>query len=151
MLGGGLQTMSRQDCDYMMWQRANELLQQAERIQRNFLQFAALSRYRALPGRTACWEPPANVVETDETLWVVLALAGVTADRLQVRFEEGELVITGDRQLPKCCAEGQLKLWEIPFGRFERRLRLTGAEKLQLQKPSSFNDGLIIIELRKQS
>lgn len=143
--------MAAQDWDVIVWRQAKELLQQAERIQRNFLQFAVVSRYRATAGRSACWEPLVNVVETDASLWVVSALAGVTLDRIQVRFEENELVIAGDRPLPECCAVGQLKLWEMPVGRFERRLRLAGAETLQLHGPISFNDGLLIIELRKQS
>ena len=65
--------MAGHDWDFIMWQRANDLLQQAERIRRNFLQVAADARYRAHPGRTPRWEPPVNVVETDESLWVISA------------------------------------------------------------------------------
>ena len=143
--------MAAHDWDFIMWQRANDLLQQAERIRRNFLQVAASARYRAQHGRTPRWEPPVNVIETDESVWVISALAGIAVDRVEVRLEARDLVIAGERPLPGCCHEGQLKLWEIPLGRFERRLRLAGAENLQLQEQISFQDGLLIIELRKQS
>lgn len=143
--------MSEQDWDFMLWQRAHELLQQAERIRRNFLQIAAASHYRSTPARTACWEPPVNVVDTANSLWVVVALAGVKADQIDVRIDGSELVIAGARPLPGCCAEGQLQLWEVPFGYFERRLRLVGAETLQLQAPVSCRDGLLVVELRKRS
>jgi HSP20 family protein len=143
--------MAERDWDFLIWQRANELLQQAERIHRNFLQIAAGARYRASHGRTPSWEPPVNVVETDDSLWVISALPGVGVDRVHVRLEGRELVIAGERPLPKCCSEGELKIWEIPLGRFERRLRLVGSEKPLSLGEMSLQDGLLIIKLRKPS
>lgn len=143
--------MSAHDWDFIIWQRANDLLQQAERIHRNFLQVAAGARYRASHGRTPSWEPPVNVVETDESLWVISALAGVAVDPVDVRLEGRDLVIAGERPLPKCCYDGELKLWEIPLGRFERRVTLVGGENPLLLGNISFQDGLLIIELRKNS
>lgn len=141
--------MAANDWDIIIWQRANDLLQQAERIHRNFLQVAAGARYRASHGRTPSWEPPVNVVETDEGVWVISALAGVAVDRVDVRLEGRDLVIAGERPLPKCCDDGELKLWEIPLGRFERRVTLVGGENPLLLGNISFQDGLLIIELRK--
>ena len=143
--------MSAQDWDFIVWQRANDLLQRAERIHRNFIQVAAGARYRLSHGRTPSWEPPVNVVETDQSLWVISALAGVAVDRVDVRLEGRDLVITGERPLPKCCHDGELKLWEIPLGRFERRVTLVGGEHLLLLGNISFQDGLLIIELRKNA
>jgi HSP20 family molecular chaperone IbpA len=143
--------MAAHDWDFIIWRRANDLLQQAERIHRNFLQIAAASQYRAQHGRTPSWEPPVNVVETDASLWVILALAGVAVDRVEVRLEGRDLVIAGERPLPKCCHNGELKLWEIPLGRFERRVTLVGGENPLTLENISFQDGLVIIELRKNS
>jgi len=143
--------MSAHDWDFIIWQRANDLLQQAERIRRNFLQVADGARYRASHGRTTRWEPPVNVVETDESLWVISAVPGVAVDRVDVRLEGRELVISGVRPLPRCCDDGELKIWEIPLGRFERRLRLVGGEKPLSIGEISFQDGLFIIEIRKHS
>jgi len=143
--------MSAHDWDFIMWQRASDLLQQAERIRRNFLQVAEGARYRTSHGRTPSWEPPVNVVETDESLWVISAVPGVAVDRVDVRLEGRELVIRGERPLPRCCADGELKIWEIPLGRFERRLTLIeGRNSLSLGEVSLQN-GLLIIELRKVS
>jgi len=143
--------MSAHDWDFIIWQRANNLLQQAERIHRNFLQIAAGASYRASQGRTPSWEPPVNVVETDDSLWVISALPGVAADRMDVRLEGRDLVIAGERPLPRCCDDGELKIWEIPLGRFERRLSLVGGDKPLSVGEISLHDGLLIIELRKQS
>jgi HSP20 family protein len=92
-----------------------------------------------------------NVIETEESWWVIAALPGVAADRMNVRLEGRELLITGERPLPKCCNDGELKIWEIPLGRFERRLTLIeGRDALSLGEVSLRN-GLLIIELRKVS
>ena len=122
--------MSAHDWDFIIWQRANNVLQQAERIHRNFLQIAAGAQYRVSPGGTRSWEPPVNVVETDEGVWVMLAIPGVGIDQVNVRLEGRDLVVAGERPLPNCCDEGEIKIWEIPLGRFERRLRLMGARAL---------------------
>ena len=143
--------MSAHDWDFIVWRRANDLFQQAERIHRNFLEVAAGARYRLSQGRTPSWEPPVNVVETDDSLWVISALAGVAVDRIEVRLEDRDLVIAGERPLPNCCDDGQLKLWEIPLGRFERRVRLIGSDRPLFLGNISFQDGLLIIELRKNS
>ncbi len=143
--------MAAHDWDFIIWQRANDLLRQAERIHRNFLQVAAGARYRTQHGRTPSWDPPVNVVETDESMWVISALAGVAVDRVDVRLEGCDLVIAGERPLPKCCHDGELKLWEIPLGRFERRVTLVGGANPLLLGNISFQDGLLIIELRKHS
>jgi HSP20 family molecular chaperone IbpA len=90
------------------------------------------------------------VVETDESLWVILAIPGVADDRVEVRVEGSDLVIAGDRPLPGCCQDGELKIWEIPLGRFERRLRLAAGERPPSIGKVSLQNGLLSIELRKQ-
>jgi HSP20 family protein len=143
--------MAASDWDIVIWRRANDLLQQAERIHRNFLQVAAGASYRSSPGRTPSWEPPVNVVETDTSMWVIAALPGVARERMEIRMEGRVLVISGSRPLPKCCEDGELKIWEMPLGRFERRLRLVTDARTVSVGEVSLNDGLLVIELRKQS
>jgi HSP20 family molecular chaperone IbpA len=143
--------MAGKDWEIVVWRRANDLLQQAERIHRNFLQAAAGARYRSTPGRTPSWEPPVNVVETDASMWVIAALPGVARERMEVRLDGRELVITGSRPLPKCCEDGELKIWEMPLGRFERRLGLVSGDRPVSVGEVSLHDGLLIIELRKTS
>jgi HSP20 family protein len=141
--------MAERDWDFLILHRATDLLQQAERIHRNYLQIAAGARFRVSYSRKPSWEPPVNIVETDESLWVILAIPGVAVDRVDVRLEGRELVITGDRPLPGCCRDGELKIWEIPLGHFERRVGLAAAEHQPSVGDISLQNGLLIIELRK--
>lgn len=143
--------MASSDWDIVIWQRASDLLQQVERIRRNFLQIAAATQYRASRSRIPAWEPPVNVIETDENLWVISAVPGVAADRMNVLLEGRQLLITGERPLPRCCRDGELKVWEIPLGRFERRVSLAEVKDSLTVGDVSLQDGLLIIELKKVS
>jgi HSP20 family molecular chaperone IbpA len=137
--------MASSHWDFVLWQRTNLLLEQAERIQRNFLQVV---HYISGPGRAGRWVPPVNLVETEEACWVISALPGVRIDDLVVRLEGEELIIRGKSVLPECCTEGELSLWEIPLGDFERRLRLIPGRPLAIGA-SKLESGLLVIELKK--
>jgi HSP20 family molecular chaperone IbpA len=141
--------MSSQDWELLIWQRANALLRQAERIQRNFVQIAVSSQYRVSQGRSSSWEPPINVVESDGVLWVIVAIPGVRQDRVQVGLRDNYLIVSGDRPLPDCCTEGELKIWEVPLGRFERHIGPIGAGYSLAVEKTSLQDGLLVIQLRK--
>jgi HSP20 family protein len=140
--------MPSRDWDVLLWRQANDLLQQVERIHRNFIQVAVGAQYRSF-GRAQFWEPPANIVETDQSVWIICAIPGVKADQVDVRLEGRELIISGERAVPACCRDGDLKIWEIPLGRFERRFSATeGAARLSVNEVKLEN-GLLLIELRK--
>jgi len=141
--------MANRDWDIVILQRAADLLQQAGRIQRNFLQIAVGAQYRVSHGKTPSWQPPVNVVEADGSLWVLVAIPGVASERVDVRLNGRELVISGERPLPACCNDGELKIWEIPLGRFERRLAVLEASNPPTLGKVSLEHGLLMIELRK--
>jgi HSP20 family protein len=141
--------MPSQDWELLIWQRASALLRQAERIQRNFVQIAVSSQYRASQRRSSSWEPPINVVETEDLLWVIVAVPGVRHDRIEVRLNGNYLIVSGERPLPACCTEGELKIWEIPLGRFERHIGPFSPDSSLTLEKTSLQDGLLVIELRK--
>lgn len=140
--------MTTRRWNFLTWQQTSDLMEQAERIERNFLQVAAVSRYLATSSRAGAWAPTVNVVETDQAWWVIAALPGAAANRIDIRLAGDELIIAGTRPLPTCCTEGELKIWEIPLGRFERRVRLIPGIQFTIAE-TRFEDGLLITELRK--
>lgn len=140
--------MKSRDWDFWIWQQASDLIEQAARIHRNFLQVVVASHYQGLPSRAGNWVPPVNVVETNRRWWVISALPGVAPNQIETRLKGDELIIAGIRPLPTCGCEGELKIWEIPLGRFERRLNLTPGIQFTIGE-TRFEDGLLIIELRK--
>jgi HSP20 family molecular chaperone IbpA len=140
--------MPPRDWDIVLWRQASDLLQQAERIHRNFIQVAVGAQFRSF-GRSQFWEPPANIVETDESFWIICAIPGVTAEHVDVRLEGRELIISGERAVPPCCRDGDLKIWEIPLGRFERRFMAGEGALHPSVKEVKLENGLLLIELRK--
>jgi HSP20 family molecular chaperone IbpA len=137
------------DWELLFRDRATNLLRRAERIQANFLQIAVGTQYRILP--SGSWAPPVNVIDTEASLWVLCALSGVTVKDVELLLEGRDLIIRGQRPMPSCCQDGELQLWEIPLGRFERRITLADVRKSLAIGKVTLQDGLLIIELKKNS
>lgn len=102
-----------------MWAEAVDMLDQAERLQRQFFRLAAGADQQ--PPR---WEPPVDVYAGTEQVLVEVALPGVPPERMELILGPGELIIRGQRALPKAPAGTSLQRLEIPYGQFERRLTL---------------------------
>jgi HSP20 family molecular chaperone IbpA len=107
--------MRSRDLSSWMWGDALSLLEQAERLQRQF------SRAGAVDARS--WEPPIDVVESEESVVVQVALPGVPAHAIVVEIDPGGITVSGVRSLPAARA-AQIHRIEIPYGRFERRIAL---------------------------
>jgi HSP20 family protein len=110
--------MSERDREGWMWAEACEMLARAERLHRQF--FRPASGQARLP----TWEPPADVVETERELLILVALPGVDPDQVEARIENGALLVIGQRTLPSELRDAVFHRLEIPLGRFERRLLL---------------------------
>src|SRR5215469_3368799 len=131
---------SRNPSDWM-WRQAIDLLEQAERMHRQFFRLSASGQ------SSPTWEPPVDVFEDEDCVVIVLALPGVPADRVEVSYEPGVLVVRAERPLPISGACGAVRHMEIPYGYFERRIALAEA---QLEGATrELVDGCLILKLRK--
>ena len=75
--------------------------------------------------QTAFWEPPIDVLETDEEILILVALPGVDLDQVEAVIEEnGVLVISGSRTLPAELRNARIHRLELPQGNFLRRIAL---------------------------
>lgn len=110
--------MAKDDAIAWMWPEACAMLARAERMQH---QFFHVSGPRA---RRTSWEPPADVLETEELVVVLVALPGVDPDNVQAVIEEQTLVVIANRTMPKELGRVFVHRMELPLGRFERRVRL---------------------------
>ncbi len=135
--------MSSRHPNDWMWAQACELIDQAERMHRQFFRLAA-----AAPAPPS-WEPPVDVFEDERGVVIIVALPGVPAERIEVAVEAGELVVRAERRLPSIGAGSVVRRLEIPYGRFERRIalrevRLEGATR-------EVTDGCLTLRLYKSS
>ena len=126
----------------LMWTRACELIDRAERLHRQFFQ------PKAEPVRDVCWEPPVDIVETESEILVTIALPGVDAGAVKVSVDTGELSVVGLR-LPSNMPRGSIvHRLEIPYGRFERRIAFPGM-RFRLDE-SELADGNLTLRFSKQ-
>lgn len=124
-----------------MWSEACEMLARAERMHRELFR----------PGRSVAqlpsWEPPADILETEDAVLVLVALPGVAADDVMAAIEDGDLLIAGTRVLPPELLTATIHRLELPQGRFERRLRLPAGRYGNVERRSV--DGCLLITLTK--
>jgi HSP20 family molecular chaperone IbpA len=106
------------DADSWMWSEAVSALERAEQRHRRFF---------ALTGASTCaptWEPPVDIFETDNDIWIVVALPGVASESVTLRIEAAELVIQTVRPTRSGIEAMRIRRLEIPYGAFERRIEL---------------------------
>jgi HSP20 family protein len=134
--------MKVRDPTQWMWDEALELLERADRMQRQFFQLSAQ--------RNACptWEPPADIFETERQFIVVVALPGVAIDQLVVSLDGQALVVRGQRSMPDLGDSALIHRIELPYGRFERRIDLP-MRQLSLGS-RSLRDGCLLMALDKR-
>lgn len=127
-----------------MWSEACDMLARAERLHRAFVRPArSREQMPALP----VWEPPADILETDEEVVVIIALPGVEAERAEVTIDGNDLVVEGVRVLPSELRHASIHRLELPQGRFERRLPLPAGTFRDISRAAAA--GCLVITLRK--
>lgn len=124
-----------------MWAQACDLLDQADRMHRQFFRLAASGRTRA------AWEPPVDVFEDEREIIIVAALPGVSAERVEIALGSGVLVLRAESRLPFAGARGAVRRLEIPYGYFERRIPVPDLAFDTVTR--EFRDGCLILRLCK--
>jgi HSP20 family protein len=132
--------MPPRDLEAWMWAEACEALARAERMHR---QFFRLGTSTVRPH----WEPPVDILETEDELTIVAALPGVEEPQVEICVEDGALVIAGERPAPALKQAAIIHRLEIPQGRFERRIALP-ASRFEL-KHRDLAHGCLTLVLRK--
>jgi len=131
---------SRNPTDWM-WSQAIDLLEQAERMHRQFFRLQPSAR------TTPTWEPPVDVFEDEGEVVILVALPGVTGDRVEVTYEPGILVVRAERPLPFSGTRHSVRQLEIPYGYFERRIPLADVDLASSMR--ELRDGCLMLRLRK--
>ena len=126
-----------------MWVQACEVLDRAERLQRQFLRYLG-------PGTDAAiWEPPVDIQESEEGLTLVFALPGVVPEDISLSVEPAQLTLSAVRRLKLGSAGAVIRRLEIPHGRFIRRIALAGTP-LKLTA-SRYENGCLEVRLTRDA
>ena len=123
-----------------MWNEALAMIARAERLHRRFFEPSISMQ---------CWEPPVDIFETDRELCIVAALPGVEQADLNVSIDSDVLRVAGQRRLPPEARTGSIHRLEIPYGRFQRHIKLPSA--LFGLARSKLVNGCLVVTLTKRN
>ena len=133
--------MPNRDPTAWMWTEACQLIEQAERMHRQFF------RPRPPQGARAAWEPPVNVFEDDERFVIIVALPGVAPECVEVLVDSSSIIVRASCDVPFSPSARAIRRLEIPYGYFERRIQLPAMPFEVVRR--ELNNGCLILNLRK--
>jgi len=133
--------MRSRDLHSLMWGEALSLLEQAERLQRQFFRVGASRAART-------WEPPVDLIESGDALQVHVALPGVAPGSVGIGIEHDAVTVSALRAFPASEGGARIHRLEIPYGRFERRIALP-MHALELTG-RTLADGLLTLTFAKR-
>jgi HSP20 family molecular chaperone IbpA len=124
-----------------MWAEALQMLARAERLHRTVFNAPRASQ------SGIGWEPPADVLETETMVLILVALPGVDPNQIRLGLQGGVLTISGERVLPQELRTATIHRMELPQGRFERRVPIPPG---RYEKPrTGLSNGCVVIQLVK--
>ncbi len=94
------------------------------------------------------WQPAIDIYETDEEVVLVVELAGVKEEDIEIVVSRNEFVIRGERKATAPAGGPSYYQMEINSGSFERRIVLPRAVDPRETK-ASYQDGLVRVTLPK--
>jgi HSP20 family molecular chaperone IbpA len=133
--------MSKRDPTAWMWTEACQMLEQAERLHRQFF------RLSAPRGVRTAWEPPVNVFEDDERYIIIVALPGCAPECVEVVLDSSSVIVRANCEVPFGPSARAIRRLEIPYGYFERRIQLAAMPFEVVQR--ELVNGCLILNLRK--
>lgn len=126
-----------------LFKELEQMQQQTGRMLRN------MTIARMMPMGAGGWEPPVDIYEAENEVYVYADIAGVTRENLQVTVDEQRVVISGTRQLPDQQSIACIHQLEIELGEFQRTVSLPSQVDVD-QVSSAYADGILVVRLPKR-
>ncbi len=120
-----------------------EEMEQAGRRLRN------MSLARMMPYTSGNWQPPVDVYESEEELYLYVDLAGVASESMSVTADERHVRIKGVRKLPPQPSIACVHQLEIELGAFDRTVSLPASVEVN-QVSSVYSEGILVVTLPKR-
>ena len=92
------------------------------------------------------WEPPVDILETDEEVLVFVGLPGVDGDQVETIIDGGDLLVSGTRQLPDVLRTAAIHRLELPRGGLNAGLASAGRYQSVRR---TMVDGCVLVTLEK--
>jgi HSP20 family protein len=118
--------------------------QEMERLLDHF----ASSKPPAIRFSPRIWEPAIDIYETDEAIVVMIELAGVKEEDIEIMVDRSTFVIRGERKIAASSRGCTYYQMEIASGPFERGISLPAAIDPE-QTKASYQNGIVEVVLPK--
>ena len=97
---------------------------------------------------TRTWVPAVDVWETEDSLVYAFDLPGIPEDKISVEFDDGALIVSGERERTKESSEQNYYRFERRFGSFSRTVGLPqGANEDSIS--AEYKDGVLEVHVKK--
>ena len=130
------------------WDPLKDLVGIQERMNKLFESALARTNFDA-EGGVGAWTPVADVYEDAGKLVFCLELPGLAQSDIDVRLEDDELVVRGERQMERGAPGEQFHRVERSYGKFVRRFRLRSHID-PASVAAAYQDGVLAITLAKK-
>ena len=130
------------------WDPLKDLVGIQERMNKLFESALARSNFDA-EGGVGAWTPVADVHESAESVVFCLELPGLTQSEIDVRLEDDELVVRGERHMDRGSPGEQFHRIERSYGKFVRRFRLHSRID-PTSVAAVYQDGVLVVTLAKK-
>jgi HSP20 family protein len=122
--------------------RIDELQREMERF---FDRFSHGTRPRVVFSECV-WAPHVDVYDTGENAIVLVDLAGVPREQIQIAVERDQLTLSGERRPPHQMEGRTIHALEVPYGAFKRTIYLPFAVDAA-RADAAYRDGFLQITL----
>ena len=96
------------------------------------------------------WEPAIDVYETEAAIHVIVELAGIDEEKVQISADHSTLIIRGIRTSPGAGGRRSYHQMEIPAGSFERLVPLPVGSDIN-QANAVYQKGMLMINVPRSS
>ncbi len=96
------------------------------------------------------WEPNTDIIETDEKVVLKLELAGIGPEDLDIRMENGRIIITGARRENRPKEKHKYHQLEMSYGKFFKVVPLPDAMEHN-DTTAVLKDGVLEISISKKN
>ncbi|HZQ10938.1 MAG TPA: Hsp20/alpha crystallin family protein [Anaerolineae bacterium] len=98
------------------------------------------------PAKPNAWRPPTDVYETENAIVILIEVAGLDPDEIEVEFSDKILTIHGERL--DCHPRAACHCLEVQYGEFIRQVYLPGEYDIEAST-AEYKDGFLTITLPK--
>ena len=130
------------------WDPVIDLVTLQEKLNRLFESNLIKSRYDEEEPGSGVWAPPVDILETPESIVLIVELPGLDKKSIHVEVKENVITLKGERKFVKGIKEEQYHRIERYYGKFIRSFNLpSSVEKDKAE--ARFKDGILRVTLPK--